>query len=141
MGKMAVSGECEVSKRFGRNQKRKLLEVVEAARSEASKAQWRAFDAEKKLKDALQDQLAKGKIPLEVEHFVSHDGRGIIMRAIYDERRRNLHYHYEISPKELQLKRDEKEREQFAMYLGRAIADRLADASAGADEGTSRAAA
>lgn len=137
---MERGGEV-MAKRFGRNRKRKLLEIVETARREASKAQWRAFDAEEKLKDALRDQLAKGVIPIEVEHFISRDGRNIIMHTIYDERRRNLRYQYEISPRELQLKRDQEEREQFAMYLGRAIADRLADASAGADAGTSRAAA
>ncbi len=129
-----------MAKRFGRNQKRKLLEVVEAARREASKAQWRAGDAEIELKNVLRDQLRKGSIPLEVEHFLSPDSRNIVMRAIYDERRSNLHYQYQISPKELELKRDKDEREHFAKYLGRAIADRLADAYAGASQGTSKAA-
>jgi hypothetical protein len=129
-----------MAKRFGRNQRRKLLEELCTARSEASKAQLRAFDAENKLDESLRDQLRKGKVPLEVEHFLSPDRRNIVMHTIYDERRSNLHYQYQISPKELELQRDKKEREQFAMYLGRAIADRLADSYAGMIEGTSKAA-
>jgi len=53
--------------------------------------------------------------------------------------RSNLHYQHEVSPKELQLQRDKDERERLGLYLGRAIADRLADAYAGRMEGTSRA--
>lgn len=128
-----------MANRFGRNQKRKLQETLAIARRETSKAQWRAFDAENKLKDALRDQLSKGMVPLEVEHFLSPDERNIVMRAIYDERRTNLHYNYQASPKELQLKRDADERDRFGIYIGRAIADRLADAIAGAVKGTSRA--
>jgi len=129
-----------MAKRFGRNQKRKLLDILEIARREASKAQWRAGDAEIELKNVLRDQLRKGSIPLEVEHFLSPDSRNLVVHAIYDERRSNLHYQYQISPRELRLQRDTDEREQFAKYLGRAIADRLADAYAGASEGTSKAA-
>lgn len=128
-----------MANRFGRNQKRKLLEVVEAAKRETTKAQYQASMAESKLKDALRDQLSKGVIPIEVEHFLSAEKRNIVMRAIYDERRTNLHYNYQMSPDELRLKRNADERDSFGMYIGRAIADRLADAIAGATEGSSRA--
>jgi hypothetical protein len=129
-----------MSKRFGRNQKRKLMETLEAAKRQAQAAEYRVHSAENKLKDALRDQLAKGVIPLEVEHFLSRDGRNIVIHAIYDERRSNLHYQHEISPREIQLKRDADERDAFAMYLGRAIADRIAEACAGVKEGRSKAA-
>ena len=96
-----------------------------------------ASQAQDKLNEALRDQLAVGKIPLEAEHFLSREGRQIVLRVIFDERRSNLHYQHEVSPRELQLQRDAAERERFGQYLGRAIADRLAEAYAAHKSGSS----
>jgi hypothetical protein len=133
-----------MANRFGRNQKRKLTAMVLAAEAHAMAAQDKADqvrrEADQKLAQALREHLAAGKVPLEVEHFLSREGRGIVMHAIFDARRADLHYQHQVDPRELQLQRDSEERERFGQYLGRAIADRLAEAYAGRSEGTSRAA-
>ena len=127
-----------MGKRFGRNQKRKLTAMVIHAQEAALHAQRHAIHANDRLAQIMRDQLSKGTIPLEVEHFLSRDQRGIVMHAIFDERRTNLHYQQEISPHELLIQRDSEERERFGLYLGRAIADRIAEAYAGKMEGTIR---
>lgn len=130
-----------MAKRFGRNQKRKLTSRVIAAEARAlavkAKADQAMRDADLKLAVALREHLANGRIPLVVEHFLSREGRQLIMRAMLDERRSNLHYQHSVSPRELQLQQDRDERERFGLYLGRAIADRLAEAYAGKAEGRS----
>jgi len=126
-----------MAKRFGRNQKRKLLDVLNKAQHELMHANSRAAQAETTLQEVLRDQLYKGKIPLEVEHFLSREGRGVVMHAMFDRQRSNLHYQHNICPEELQLRRNKNERERFGMYLGRAIADRIADAYTGAKDGSS----
>jgi hypothetical protein len=127
-----------MSNRFGRNQKRKLTAMVLHAQQAALHAQGLASLAHDRLDRALRDQLEKGTVPLEVEHFLSPEQRSVVMHAIFDERRANLHYQHELSPHDLKIQRDKEERERFGQYLGRAIADRLADAYAGRDKGTSR---
>ena len=131
-----------MANRFGRNQKRKLTAKVMAAEARALEAKHRADqvrrEADRKLAQALREHLAVGKIPLEVEHFISSAERGIVMHAIFDERRANLHYQHEVSPYDLRIQRDSEERERFGLYLGRAIADRIAEACAGRSEGSSR---
>ena len=127
-----------MGKRFGRNQKRKLTERVMRAQEAVLYAQRHAIHANDRLAQIMRDQLSKGTIPLEVEHFLSRERRGIVMHAIFDERRTNLHYQHEISPHELRIQRDSEERERFGLYLGRAIADRIAEAYAGKMEGTIR---
>ena len=126
-----------MSKRFGRNQKRKLTAMLLKAQDAALHSQRLAWEAKDKLNQALRDQLDVGKIPLEVEHFLDREGRSLVMRAIFDERRSNLHYQHEVSPRELQLQRNDAERERLGLYLGRAIADRLAEAYAGRNSGSS----
>lgn len=129
-----------MARRFGRNQKRKMQAQVLEAQREAQRYQMTAHNALDKMNAVMRDQLSKGTIPLEVEHFLDREGRGIIMHAIFDERRASLHYQHVVSPRELQIQRDSEERERFGLYLGRAIADRLAEAYAGRDRGSSRAA-
>lgn len=136
-----------MANRFGRNQKRKMQALLERSQEAAIHAQSLASNAldrwagsQEKLAQALRDQLEKGKIPLEVEHFLNPEMRTIVMHAIFDERRANLHYQHAITPNELRIQRDSEERERLGQYLGRAIADRLADACAGKAQSTSRAA-
>ena len=133
-----------MANRFGRNQKRKLTAMVLNAQAGARQAKLEAEQARReadvKLAQALREHLAAGVIPIEVEHFLSRESRSIVMHAIFDEHRSNLHYQHEVSPRDLQIQRDSEERERFGQYLGRAIADRLAEAYAGRNEGTSRAA-
>lgn len=135
-----------MAKRFGRNQKRKMQQevvaaqkAVERAQKAVERAQSLTAKAEDRLQKALREQLSKGTIPLEVEHFLSPEQRAIVMRAIFDERRANLHYQHQVSEREMQIQWDSEERERFGLYLGRAIADRIADAYAGRNEGSSRA--
>jgi hypothetical protein len=134
-----------MANRFGRNQKRKLTAMVVEAQARAMEAKGRADqvrrDADQKLAQALREHLAVGRIPLEVEHFMDREQHALTMHVIFDERRSNLHYQHRISPRELELQRDRDERERLGLYIGRAIADRLAEAYAGKMNGTSRAAA
>jgi hypothetical protein len=137
-----------MAKRFGRNQRRKLRDEIAAVRAETENqrrlcqdARWEAERRAADLAKALRDQLSKGVIPLEDEHFISPEMRSIIMHAIFDERRSDLHYQQELSPNDLRIHRDQEERERLGLYLGRAIADRLADAYAGRDRSSSRRAA
>jgi hypothetical protein len=131
-----------MARRFGRNQKRVMREMLASAEAKiagnerAAKSRESALQA--KLATVLRDQLAKGVIPLEVEHFLSADQRNVVMHAIFDERRANLHYQHQLSPKDLMIQRDAEQREAFGLYLGRAIADRIAEAYDGQREGTSR---
>ena len=126
-----------MSKRFGRNQKRKLTAMLLKAQDAALHSQRLAWEAKDKLNQALRDQLEVGQIPLEVEHFLDREQRAFVMHAIFDERRLNLHYQHEVSPHELAIQRNDAERERFGQYLGRAIADRLAEAYAGRNSGSS----
>ena len=126
-----------MARRFGRNQKRKLTDMLLHAHRAALHAQNIAAEANNRLNEALRDQLTKGTIPLEVEYFLDRKRYTIVMHAIFDERRSNLHYQHEVSLRELQIQRDCDERERFGQYLGRAIADRLAEAYAGRNQGTS----
>lgn len=134
-----------MAKRFGRNQKRKMREEIDMLERRVNGLQFELKGSRKsenetnaRLVNIMRDQLAKGTIPLEVEHFLSHERRNIIMHVILDERRANLHCQREISPHELKIQRDSDERERFGQYLGRAIADRIADAYAGQKDGTSK---
>jgi hypothetical protein len=133
-----------MANRFGRNQKRKLtamMAIAQAGERQAKQEAERARrEADTKLAQALREHLAAGKVPLEVEHFLSRERHAFVMHAIFDERRANLHYQHEVSARELQIQRNSEERERLGLYLGRAIADRLAEAYAGRQEGTSRAA-
>jgi hypothetical protein len=135
--------EGVMARRFGRNQRRKMRTEVEslafALRAEKhfrAKVDGELREIRSKLATVLRDQLAKGVVPLEVEHFLSRDQHNVIMHAIFDERRSNLHYQHQISPSDLIIKRDAEERDAFGLYLGRAIADRIAEAYAGRNEGT-----
>ena len=133
-----------MSARFGRNQKRKMQQQVLEAQARAQAAKDKADramrEADSKLAQAMREHLAAGRIPLEVEHFIDHSERRIIMHAIFDEKRANLHYQHAVTPNELRIERDSQERERFGQYIGRAIADRLAEAYAGREKGNSRAA-
>ena len=124
--------------RFGRNQRKKMQQQVITAQEAALHAQRTAFDAHDRLERALRDQLRLGKIPIEVEHFLSREDRSVVIHAIFDERRSNLHYQHKVSEKELAIQRDINERERLGQYLGRAIGDRIADAYAGRKDGTSK---
>lgn len=128
-----------MANRFGRNQKRKMQTQVLEAQREAQRYQMTAHSALDKMNAVMRDQLSRGTIPLEVEHFLDREGRDIVMHVIFDERRANLHYQHKISPSELQIQRDKDERERLGLYLGRAIADQLAEAYAGREKGSSRA--
>jgi hypothetical protein len=137
-----------VSARFGRNQRRKLLERIDELEQDVhigrvmeNGLRLTLADERAKLAQVLRDQLGKGVIPLEVEHFINPEQRTVIMRAIFDERRANLHYQHAVSPHDLRIQRDREERERFGLYLGRAIADRIADAYAGQQQSSSRRAA
>ena len=127
-----------MANRFGRNQKRKLTELMtqakresEKAKRESEKAQRKERDAENMLATVMREQLSKGMIPLEVEHFLSRKRYNSVMHVIFDERRANLHYQHELSPNDMRIARDRAERERFGQYLGRAIADKIAEAYAG----------
>ena len=120
-----------MANRFGRNQKRKLTELMTQAQRESEKAQRKARDAETMLATVMREQLSKGMIPLEVEHFLSRERYNTVMHIIFDERRANLHYQHELSLNDTKITRDRAERERFGQYLGRAIADKIAEAYAG----------
>jgi hypothetical protein len=97
-----------MARRFGRNQRRKMRTEVEslafALRAEKhfrAKVDGELREIRSKLATVLRDQLAKGVVPLEVEHFLSRDQHNVIMHAIFDERRSNLHYQHQISPSDL----------------------------------------
>jgi len=132
-----------MSKRFGRNQKRKLRQEIDTLERRVRGVQFELAGSRKsenetnaRIAKVMRDQLVKGAIPLEVEHFLSRDQRGIILHAIFDEKRRNLHYQHQISANELRLQRDSEERERLGEYLGRAIADSLAEAISGKEDGS-----
>lgn len=123
-----------MSNRFGRNQKRKLRASLRACETalaaERSFAQQSAVRHKEQIAAVLRHNMESGRVPMTVEHFIDPQAMRTVIHVIMDERRENLHYQHAVSELELTRLRDTEEREMFALYLGRAIADLLADAFA-----------
>lgn len=123
-----------MAKRYGRNQRRAQREQIaslEAATIALDRRRLREVESEReKLARVLRHHIAAGSVPVSVEHFIDPREMNLVMHAIYDERRANLHYQHAIGPREAYKMRNDEEREMFGLYLGRMVADALANAIA-----------
>lgn len=123
-----------MSKRFGRNQRRAMREEIAALQLSAERERQNAHHAleseRHKLAEVLRHHMRAGTVPVDVEYFIEPREMNLVMHAIYDERRANLHYQHAIGPQEMRRMRDGQEREMFGIYLGRMVADALANAIA-----------
>ena len=120
-----------MSSRYGRNKRRRHRERIAdlevqlvRANAQHEREQLRTLE---QLNDLLRHHIEAKRVPLVVERFIAPEQRQLLLHTIYDARRANLHYQHPVDLHDRRILEDKQERERFGMYLGRAIADQLAD--------------
>lgn len=110
-----------MARRFGRNQKRALLEQVQAKQCEVEKWAQHCSYAQNRLQEVVSKQQELIDVGLRIEQMAHYESRDMHVRVSLLD----AHYSQDIDVRTTTLIRTSKSRDDFIKYVGEEIAHSL----------------